>query len=257
MTNVNAKLDGAFSRLYLRSFRIEKNIPPEEYYAKLPVIQHIQNNDGFTFTKPITFFVGENGIGKSSVIEALAINAGFNPEGGTLNFSFSTRDSHSSLYEYLRISRGIRKNTDGFFLRAESFYNAATYLDETAKYARGNPYASYGGKSLHDQSHGESFLALAVHRFSGKGLFILDEPEAALSPMGQLKLIRVLHENAKAGAQFIISTHSPILITTPGADVVQFDKDGLQHLPYKETEHFRIAVEFLSNPERMLKILLE
>ena len=109
MTNVNAKLDGAFSRLYLRSFRIEKNIPPEEYYAKLPVIQHIQNSDGFTFTKPITFFVGENGIGKSSVIEALAINAGFNPEGGTLNFSFSTRDSHSSLYEYLRIARGIRK----------------------------------------------------------------------------------------------------------------------------------------------------
>ena len=107
------------------------------------------------------------------------------------------------------------------------------------------------------QSHGESFLALAVHRFSGKGLFILDEPEAALSPMGQLKLIRVLHENAKAGAQFIISTHSPILITTPGADVVQFDENGLQHLPYRETEHFRIATEFLSNPDRMLKILLE
>ena len=240
----DGKADGAFSTLYLRSFSIDDRIPPEEYYSDLPIIRQIQKDGGFTFTSPITFFVGENGIGKSSVIEALAINAGFNPEGGTLNFSFSTRDSHSSLYEHLRLARGIRKNTDGFFLRAESFYNAATYLDETAKYAGfHDPYASYGGKSL--------------HRFSGKGLFILDEPEAALSPMGQLKLIRVLHENAKAGAQFIISTHSPILITTPGADVVQFDENGLQHLPYRETEHFRIATEFLSNPDRMLKILLE
>ena len=254
----DGKADGAFSTLYLRSFSIDDRIPPEEYYSDMPIIRQFQKDGGFTFTSPITFFVGENGIGKSSVIEALAINAGFNPEGGTLNFSFSTRDSHSSLYEHLRLARGIRKNTDGFFLRAESFYNAATYLDETAKYAGfHDPYASYGGKSLHSQSHGESFLALAVHRFSGKGLFILDEPEAALSPMGQLKLIRVLHENAKAGAQFIISTHSPILITTPGADVVQFDENGLQHLPYRETEHFRIATEFLSNPDRMLKILLE
>ncbi len=248
-----------FSTLYLSSFSIDDDIPQGEYYADLPIVRQIQKAGKFQFTKPVTFFVGENGIGKSSIIEALAVAAGFNPEGGTLFYSFHTNDSHSSLYRHVRVSRGVRRNTDGFFLRAESFYNAATYLDETAKDAPEgvDPYASYGGKSFHNQSHGESFLALALNRFSGRGLFILDEPEAALSPLGQLKLLRVLYEKVQEGAQFIISTHSPILISLPDADVVQLDENGLQHLPYQETEHFKVVSNFMMNSERMLRILLE
>ena len=246
-----------FSPLYIRSVHIAQELPDSEYYSDLPAIRHIRKNSGLAFTKPVTFIVGENGIGKSTLIEAIAVSAGFNPEGGTLNFQFSTSDTHSSLHDYVRITRGVRRNTDGFFLRAESFYNAATYLDEVETHSPSpmGPYGAYGGKSLHKQSHGESFLALVENRFSGDGLYILDEPEAALSPMRMLRMMVSIRELAKAGAQFLISTHSPILMTLPDADLIQFNDEGLQHVSYRETEHFQISSAFLQNPERILREL--
>ncbi len=246
-----------FSPLYIRELSFSGDIPLSEYYARLPAIISIYRENGLSFTRPVTFFVGENGIGKSTLIEAIAVAAGFNPEGGTLNFQFTTNDTHSSLHSYVKLTRGFRRNTDGFFLRAESFYNAASYLEDMAKWApTQDPFAAYGGKSLHKQSHGESFMALVENRFSGSGLFILDEPEAALSPMKQLRLLALIHELASEGAQFIISTHSPILMTLPESDLIQFTEYGLERLSYEETEHFKVASDFMRYPDRMLKEIL-
>ena len=216
-----------FSTLDIREIRIDENIPQNEYYASLPAVKQIIRESGVKLTKPITFFVGENGIGKS--------------------------DSHSTLHEHIHLVRGIDRHYDGFFLRAESFYNAASYLDTMDS----KVFQSYGGKSLHKLSHGESFLALVENRFSPDGLFILDEPEAAISPMRMLRLMADINELAKSGAQFIISTHSPILITLPESDIIQFSEDGLEHVEYQETEHYQVTKDFLANPERMLRILLE
>ena len=243
------------SPLFLRTIRISPEMPMDEYYAALPVVQSIWTEGGLDFTKQITFFVGENGVGKSTLIEAIAVATGFNAEGGTLNYDFSTSDSHSTLCRYLKPSRGIRRNSDGFFLRAESFYNTATYLDEVEKYSA-NPYNAYGGISLHEQSHGESFLALAENRFSKNGLYLLDEPEAALSPMRLMCMMVTIHELAKKGAQFIISTHSPILMTMPDSDIIQITDEGLKHVNYRETEHYQITLSYLQNPDRMLRELL-
>ena len=159
--------------LYIRRMSLCEPLPKESYLNRLPVVKHLAEN-GIDFHKQVTFFVGENGSGKSTLIEALAISQGFNPEGGTKNFCFSTEDSHSELCDYLRVARGVIRPLDGFFLRAESFYNAASYLDSMDSKVLG----SYGGQSLHKLSHGESFLALVENRFSPDGLFILDEPEA-------------------------------------------------------------------------------
>ncbi len=243
----------SFSTLDVREIRIDEDIPKTEYYADLPAIRHISAEHGLTLTKPVTFFVGENGIGKSTLIEAVAVAAGFNPEGGTRNYSFSTADSHSSLHEHIRLVRGVNRHCDGFFLRAESFYNAASYLDSMdSKVLR-----SYGGQSLHKLSHGESFLALVENRFSADGLYILDEPEAAISPMRMLRLMADIHGLAGKGAQFIISTHSPILITLPESDIIRFSDKGLEHVDYRDTEHFQLTRTFLADPERMLRVLLE
>ena len=242
-----------FSTLDIREIRIDENIPQNEYYASLPAVKQIIRESGVKLTKPITFFVGENGIGKSTLIEAIAVAAGFNPEGGTRNYSFSTADSHSTLYEHIHLVRGVDRHYDGFFLRAESFYNAASYLDTMDS----KVFQSYGGKSLHKLSHGESFFALVENRFSPDGLFILDEPEAAISPMRMLRLMADISDLAKHGAQFIISTHSPILITLPESDIIQFSDNGLEHVKYQKTEHYQVTKDFLTNPERMLRILLE
>ncbi len=247
----------ALSPLFLRSVRISPEMPMDEYYASLPAVQSIWADRGLDFTKPVTFFVGENGVGKSTLIEAIAVALGFNPEGGSLNFDFSTSDSHSTLYQHLKPSRGIRRNRDGFFLRAESYYNAATYLDEVEQYNKNGPFSSYGGKSLHKQSHGESFLALVENRFSKNGLYLLDEPEAALSPMRLMRMMVTIHELAKNGAQFIISTHSPILMTMPDSDIIQITEEGLKHVAYRETEHYQITLSYLENPDRMLRELLQ
>lgn len=242
-----------FSTLDIREIRIDEHIPQTEYYADLPAVKQIIRKGGIALSSPITFFVGENGIGKSTLIEAIAVAASFNPEGGTRNYRFSTADSHSTLHEHIHLVRGIDRHGDGYFLRAESFYNAASYLDTMDS----RVLLSYGGKSLHQLSHGESLLALVENRFSPDGLFILDEPEAAISPMRMLRLMADIYGLAKRGAQFIISTHSPILITLPGAEIIQFSDKGLAHVAYQDTEHFQVTKAFLANPDRMLRILLE
>lgn len=242
------------SDLFLRAVRL-KSRENLGYAADIPVIRHLSRLE---FSSNVTFFVGENGSGKSTLLEGIAVALGFNPEGGTLNFSFSTSDTHSRLYEVLALERGIRRPRDGYFLRAESFYNAATYLEEVDK-APGLPsvFDFYGGKSLHAQSHGESFMALCLNRFGGKGIYLLDEPEAALSPQNQLALLARIHQLAEEGSQFIIATHSPVLMACPGAVIHVIDETGITETSYRETGHYQLTRSFLENPERMLRYLLE
>ena len=199
----------------------------------------------------VTYFIGENGSGKSTLLEAIAVAWGFNPEGGTKNFNFSTRDSHSSLWEYLRLSRGIRMARDGFFLRAESFYNVATNIDDL------DVTHSYGGVSLHHQSHGESFMAVVMNRFGGNGLYILDEPEAALSPSRQMAFVARMHELVNRNSQFIIATHSPIVMAYPDSRIYRIHEGRIAEVAYKETEHFQVTRDFLNHHEETLRILLE
>lgn len=219
----------------------------------------ISNLDRLKLHPKVTFFVGENGSGKSTLLEAIAIANGFNPEGGTKNFGFSTRESHSILEKYIRCSRGIKKPKDGYFLRAESFFNVASEIEALDnEFSFGPPIIeSYGGKSLHEQSHGESFFALLTNRFSRESLFILDEPEAALSPSRQMSMICRMHELASLNCQFLIATHSPILMAYPDADILVLGENGIVKTEYKETEHYTVMKSFISNPEGMLKQLLE
>jgi predicted ATPase len=234
---------------YLRSIRLNKEKVPnfEQYPFNLPAVKALSNLE---FHPKVTFIVGENGSGKSTLLEAIAVQLGFNAEGGTKNYNFKTKESHSDLHQHILAIKGFTPE-DGFFLRAESFYNVATALDEY-KYA-----SSYGGKSLHEQSHGESFLALMMHRFSGKGIYILDEPEAALSPQRQLAVLTRIHDLVLDKSQFIIATHSPILMAYPNAWIYHCSEDGIKRIDYKDTEHYQVTRDFLLNPERMLEILLQ
>ncbi len=225
------------------------------YPFSLPIIKNLKSLD---FKSNVTFLVGENGSGKSTLIEAIAIKCGFNPEGGSKNFKFSSYDSHSKLYEHLVVTKGFKTPKDGFFLRAESFYNVANYIEKLDQENMDLPPLKnqYGG-SLHEQSHGESFLSLIQNRFRGNGLYILDEPEAALSPSRQLSLIILINELVKKNSQFIIATHSPILLTFPNADVISLEQDAISHKPYYETEHFILTKQFINNPDKMLHLLLD
>jgi predicted ATPase len=211
------------------------------------------------FHSAVTFFVGENGSGKSTLLEAVAVACGFNPEGGSRNFSFATRASHSELHRFLRVSRGHPRPRDGFFFRAESFFNVATEIEKLdAEPGPGPPIGpAYSDHSLHEQSHGESFLALVLNRFRGNGLYLLDEPEAALSPKRQLAVMTRIHDLVQAGSQFVIATHSPILMAYPDAWIYQFSSAGIERVAYTETEHYCITRSFLSNPRRMLDILFD
>lgn len=208
--------------------------------------------DGLEVDSGVTFLVGENGSGKSTLIEAFALAAGMNPEGGSSAFAFSTRDSHSGLGEELRLVRSLRRPRTDFFLRAESFFTAATYLESLEK----EPLAAYGGRSLHEQSHGESFLAVLTRRFGPDGLYLLDEPEAALSAQNCLTCLRRIDELVTEGSQFIVATHSPILLAYPGALIYECDENGLRRVDYDEAEPVRMTRDFLAAPGRFLKILL-
>lgn len=241
------------SDLYLRGVRLEKEIPERSYLCKLPVVINLREMDELTFHSRVTFLVGENGVGKSTLIEAIAVALGFNPEGGSKNFCFSTADTHSDLFNYLTISRGIKNPKDGFFLRAESFYNVASNIDDLGP----GLVSNYGGISLHKQSHGESFLSLVENRFRGNGLYILDEPEAALSPTRLLRLLYNINELVKNGSQFIIATHSPILMAYPGSDVLLLSEDAIESVDYKTTEHYIITKRFLDAPERVFNEMFD
>ena len=236
--------------LYLKAVRIDEALDEEDYYAKIPAIAELQRKE-LVFEKPVSFFIGENGSGKSTLMEAIAVAGGFNAEGGTKNFSFSSNDTHARLHEQLTLARSAYPK-DGFFLRAESFYNVATYIDDVDD---GRMIKSYGGVSLHEQSHGESFLALVRNRFSGRGLYLLDEPEAALSPSRLMQLLVLIHDLAEDDSQFIIATHSPILMSYPGADIFEFNEKGIEKKDYRDTEHYRITRSFIEKPEVMYRHL--
>jgi len=245
------------SDLFITSISIPHKLPPDSYLNNLTIVKSLQAMERLDITKRVTFLVGENGIGKSTLIEAIAVHQGFNPEGGTINFAFSTEDSHSVLHRYLRIQKGTGMRKDGFFLRAESFYNVASNIDQMDRIPAPGPRVieSYGGISLHKQSHGESFMALVKNRFQGNGLYILDEPEAALSPSRLLELMCHIHALEKQNSQFIISTHSPILMAYPNAQILYLTQEGIRSVSYRETEHYQVTKQFINAPEQMCKYL--
>jgi len=244
--------------LYIRQVRLNELPDQHTYTSKLPIVRHLAKQP-LEFTAPVTMLVGENGTGKSTLIEAIAVAYGFNPEGGTKNFNFSTRATHSGLWEHLTLVKSSKRPKDGFFLRAESFYNVATNIDEMDEGGGlGAPVIdSYGGVSLHEQSHGESFLSLVCNRFGGQGIYLLDEPEAALSPMRLMALIAELGRLVRSDSQLIIATHSPILMAFPGAQVMLIDENGINEVNYRETEHYRITRRMLENPGSLLSELLD
>lgn len=219
----------------------------DAYPFSIPAIRNLHQID---LHRAVTFFVGENGSGKSTLLEAIAVHVGFNPEGGTKNFNFSTRSSHSALWKCLELARSEHRSADGFFLRAESLFNVATEVERLGL------ASSYGGKSLHEQSHGESFLAIVSNRFKPNGLYLLDEPEAALSPNRQMSMLSLLHQLVRQGSQFIIATHSPILLAYPHSIIYHFSADGIVAIPYTQTEQYRITRMFLDHTDQMLDELL-
>ncbi len=209
----------------------------------IPAIAQLGRLD---LSAPVTFFVGENGSGKSTLIEAIAMRAGFGAAGGTKNFSASHRPSESCLQDFVRIARGPRREAAGFFLRAETMFNFSTEAEQ---------YAGYGWTNLHEMSHGEAFLWVAVHKFPNGGLFVLDEPEAALSPQRQLALMLRIRQLLDTGSQFIISTHSPILLAYPEATIYSLDRAGIHRTRYEDTEHYAVTRAFLQDPAARLRAL--
>ncbi|MBL8921119.1 MAG: AAA family ATPase [Myxococcaceae bacterium] len=242
---------GPFTR-FVRSVQLLPGFIPDrtKHPFTVPAIKHL---DVLELHPQVTFFVGENGTGKSTLLEAIAVAAGFNPEGGTKNFKFATKHEEYPLRSCLRLSRGTNREATGFFLRAESFFNVASEIDRIGD----GILRSYGGKSLHEQSHGESFMALVNHRFGEHGLYLLDEPEAALSPQRQLALLVAIDRLARfEDCQFIIATHSPIVLAYPHAQLYSFSQTAITPVTYEETEHYLLTRDFLMNKDRYLARLL-
>lgn len=240
---------------YLREINIDQNAVknPKLFPFNLDAIKSLKS---LVLHPNVTFLIGENGTGKSTLLEAIAVAYGFNPEGGSKNFNFATKETHSNLHTYLKLIKGISLPKDGFFLRAESFYNVASNIDELDKdELSGSLLDSYGNLSLHEQSHGESFMALVMNRFRGKGIYLLDEPEAALSPSRQLALISRIHQLVMDDSQFIIATHSPLLMAYPHAKIVDVSR-GFEEMRYEDTDHYIVTKAFLNHPQKMLDRLL-
>ena len=243
---------------FIRSVKFNRRIPKDSYLNSLPAVKNLEEKD-IEFNSPVTFFCGENGTGKSTLLEAIAVNYGFNAEGGSINISFSTKETHSDLYKHINLVKGVRRAKTGFFLRAESFYNVATEIDRLDEIVAPSPKISggYGGKSLHVQSHGESFMSMVQNRLGGNGLYIFDEPESALSPNRQMTLLCEIDRLVKNNCQLIIATHSPILLSYPNAEIYELTDNEIKKILYEETQIYAVTKEFLNNYKKMLKILLE
>ena len=235
--------------LFVRGVTLLRDEVPsfDEYPFNLPILRNFEE---LTFDSQVTFLIGENGTGKSTLIEAIAVACGFNAEGGSKSFNFETLRSTSPLHEHLRVIRGHKRPSDGYFLRAESFFNVATEIDQR------DLAAWYGGRSLHAMSHGESFFTLLNERLLGGGLYLFDEPEAALSPTRQMAMLTRIHELVLDASQLIIATHSPILMAYPGATILEIADGELRRVEYEQTEHYQITKQFFAQRERMLGILL-
>lgn len=240
---------------YLRSVSLRRDTVDDfdRYPFHLPAVRHLDN---LLFHPKVTYIIGENGSGKSTLMEALALGLGLNPEGGSRNMGFSTRATHSVLGDHLRIAKGIKRPHDQFFLRAEGFYNLATEIERLDD-APGGPKIvdSFGGTSLHLRSHGEAFLTLMLERLRGNSVYLFDEPEAALSPQRQLTALARIHQLVLEGSQFVIATHSPILMAYPDSLIYEVDQHGIQVTTFDEVEHVQTMKDFLANPKRMLNIL--
>lgn len=222
----------------------------KEYPFSIPAISKL---DEIHLEKNVTFLVGENGTGKSTLLEAIADKCDFHTAGGGRNNMYEVHASESELGNYIRLS-WLPKVSNGFFLRAESFYSFATHLEEVDN----TGFRDYGGRSLHKQSHGESFLSLFLNRFQGKSIYLLDEPEAALSPSRQLTFLKIIHDLTTQGdTQFIIATHSPILLGYPNADILSFDDEEISSIDYESTDHFQVTKYFLNNREKLMEELLK
>ena len=237
-------------RPYLKSVSIkdQAEVDWSSYPFSIPAVNGLQSLD---FHRDVTFFVGENGSGKSTILEAIALALGFSEEGGTKNVKLDTASTSSGLTAHLKLVRSFRKPKDGYFLRAESFYNVATYMDEL-DYLEG-----YGGKSIHARSHGEAFMTLLTNKFRGNGIYLLDEPEAALSPARLMAAISAIHSLVQEESQFIIATHSPILLAYPNAKILEFSDSGISEVGYEDTEHYRTTKDFLNNYERRISQLID
>lgn len=224
----------------------EDRVDAEQYPFNIPVLADGLN---LQLKSPVTLIVGENGSGKSTLLEALAWSSGFSTEGGDRTNAYAETDDGALLGRALTLS-WRQKVASGFFLRAETFFNFATYLENV-----GSTFGAYGGQSLHRQSHGEAFLSLFSHRFQD-GFYLLDEPEAALSPQRQLAFLSILHDlTSRRVAQFIIATHSPIILAFPSATVLSLDGGRITEIDYRDTEHFRVTRDFLESPERFFRYL--
>lgn len=238
--------DEGMQELFVRGVRLSR-VKNSLYPFSIPAVREFES---VQFTHPITFFVGENGSGKSTLIEALAVAAGYNAEGGTKNYSFSSRDTTSSLSDHVTLVRGAVRERHGYFLRAESFYTMANYIEG----GTGSPLL-FDGKRIHEQSHGEAFLSIIKEL--RPGLFIFDEPESALSPQRQLALLAAIHDLIGQGSQFIVATHSPILLSYPGTVIYQLSSIGIEKVAYNDIEHVRLTRDFLNNPSQYLHSLFK
>ena len=235
------------NQLFIRQAAIDwERIASDDYLRRIPALQGLERLE---LSAPVTFFVGDNGTGKSTLLEAIAVAYGFNPEGGTKNYHFSTYDSHSGLYSAIKLIKGYRRAEGGYFLRAESFYNVATKEMEYTD-------PKHPSQRYHDRSHGESFMSLLQRWLGSTGVFLFDEPEAALSPQRQLTLLICLHRLAREGSQFLIASHSPILLGMPEAEILSFDEGRISPVSYEETQSYQVTEMFLNHREYLLERLL-
>ena len=236
---------------YLRQvvFHPERTPDFSRHPFNIPAVRDIARLD---FHPAITFFTGENGAGKSTVLEALALALGYNAEGGSKFAHFQTADTRDDLYAHLRLIRSPPVPKDGYFLRAESFFNVVSNRRQIG-YEQ-----DYDGSTLHGNSHGEAFLSVLLHRLSGNGLYLMDEPEAALSPARQMAVLRAFDRLVRQHSQLIIATHSPILLAYPNARIYRFDQSGIREIAYEDSEPYRMTRDFLNHyPHRIAQLLAD